>query len=425
MSEGQDKKAGGSEPGRIEVSGADARQTHGGRTDETWTEANGTEADASKATGTDADGAAVDWSKATGVSAPPSDRPRILGLTAQQLRETPALRGLPKYRSQQLATWIFARGALTFDEMTDLPLGLRKKLTREFDISRDPVVARTEDPAGEATKYLFQLHDLGFIESVIIRGRRRQTFCISSQVGCAYGCTFCATARMGPGRNLTAAEIVSQAMVLRDALQDFGWAEGFNLVFMGMGEPLANLENLVQSLRILQDPWGMAIGRRRITVSTVGLPHKIRQLAEEPVAPRLAFSLVATTHAARAELMPVEKKYPFTEVLEALREYQERTGQRVTLEYVLMKGVNDSTEDAKRLARFARDADAKVNIIAFNPHPNCEHEPSTPDRMAPFLETLYPLASAVTVRHSRGQRIQAACGQLATNVHNRPPRKDP
>lgn len=355
---------------------------------------------------------------------PPGEPVRLLGLTLPQLRGLPQLRDLPKYRSQQIATWIFARGVQDFNEMTDLPTDLRRRLSTELDISRDPVLARTEDPAGEASKFLFQLRDGAFIESVIIRGRRRQTLCISSQVGCAYGCTFCATAQMGAGRNLTAAEIVSQVMVLRDELKESGWPDGFNLVFMGMGEPLANFDNLVQSLRILEDPWGLAIGRRRITVSTVGLPHKIRQLAEEPVAPRLAFSMVATTHATRAKLVPVEKRHPFPKVLEALREYQERTGQRVTLEYVLLNDVNDSPEDASRLARFARKADAKVNVIAFNPHPSAQHEPSPPQRMADFLETLYPLATAVTVRYSRGQKIQAACGQLATtrrqSLHAKP-----
>jgi len=341
-------------------------------------------------------------------------KPRLLGMDAAQIPELADLAPLPPFRVRQIATWIFERGITSFDEMTDLPKDLRARLAQGLDVSTDPVVRKTSDPDGEATKFLLQLHDGGLIESVLIEGRKRKTFCVSSQVGCAYGCTFCATALMGAGRNLTAAEIVSQVFVLRGELRARGWLDSFNLVFMGMGEPLANYDALVRALGILQDPGGMAIGRRRITVSTVGLPHRIRKLAEETVAPRLAFSLVSTRHEDRKRLMPVEKRYPIPMVIEALKEYREKTGQRVTLEYVLMKGINDSKGEARALARLAKDAGAKINVIAFNPHPGAPFQPSPPERMDAFLEILQPLVAGVTVRYSRGRRIQAACGQLST-----------
>ncbi|MBU1699306.1 MAG: 23S rRNA (adenine(2503)-C(2))-methyltransferase RlmN [Candidatus Eisenbacteria bacterium] len=336
---------------------------------------------------------------------------RLLGLTLSEIAGLPELEGQPDYRSGQLGSWLFARGVQRWDDMTDLPRSLRDRLSRSLDISRDPVVLRTEDPNGEAVKFLIQLRDHRSVEAVLIQGRR-QTFCVSSQAGCAYGCTFCATAKMGPGRNLTAAEIISQVLQLRDEIRKQGRTDSFNLVFMGMGEPLANLTEVIQSLRILQDPSGFAIGRRRITISTVGLPHEIRKLSQEPVAPRLAFSLSATTPETRRELMPVEKKYSFTEVLNAMREYKKATGQRITLEYVLIKDVNDARDDAARLRRIAEETGAKVNVIAFNAHALTKHETPLPEVMEAFLEVLKPLHSPVTVRHSRGSRIQAACGQL-------------
>jgi 23S rRNA (adenine2503-C2)-methyltransferase len=241
-----------------------------------------------------------------------------------------------------------------------------------------------------------------------MRDGRRATLCISSQVGCALGCAFCATGQMGFHRNLTSGEIIGQVLLAERE------AHISNLVFMGMGEPLANYEALVRSIRVLQDDFGPGVGRRRMTVSTVGLPGPIRRLAGEKVAVRLALSLNATENPTRSALMPVNRRHPIEEVLPALVEYRERTGNRVTFEYVLIDGVNDSLEDARRLARMARECGCKVNLIRFNPHPLTTLAPTPPARLEAFYRAMLPIAPTVTIRESRGEDILAACGQLST-----------
>ncbi len=240
---------------------------------------------------------------------------------------------------------------------------------------------------------------------------------LQSQAGCAYGCTFCATASMKAGRNLTSGEILGQVAALREMMARRGAGEVHNIVFMGMGEPLANYDQLVRSLRLLCGTPGFGIPARRITVSTVGLEPEIRRLAREPIGVRLAFSLNATTDEIRSRIMPVNRKYPFRSVFEALREYQHEKGEPVTLEYVLLSGVNDTPEDAERLARFGRSLQCKVNLIAYNPHRFAPYGPVPEARIEAFRKRMLPIAGrvAVTVRWSKGRDIQAACGQLATD----------
>jgi 23S rRNA (adenine2503-C2)-methyltransferase len=219
---------------------------------------------------------------------------------------------------------------------------------------------------------------------------------------------------MGAGRNLTVREIVSQVLGVRRVMREDGVAPGHNVVFMGMGEPLANLVHLVPALRLLQADEGLAIGRRRITVSTVGLPRQIRTLAESDVKVRLAFSLNATTDEVRNRLMPVNRQHPFREVFAALREFQRAKRMRVSLEYVLLRGVNDAPEDAQRLAGFARELRFKVNLIAYNPHAAAPFQPTSEEGIAAFVRAMSPIAPSVTLRYSKGRDILAACGQLST-----------
>ncbi|MCA9727084.1 MAG: 23S rRNA (adenine(2503)-C(2))-methyltransferase RlmN [Candidatus Eisenbacteria bacterium] len=355
----------------------------------------------------------------------PTERIPLLGSTSAEMRRSGPLANLPPYRARQVAHWLYARGETDFARMTDLPQPLREEFADRYSLSPDPVADLQKAANGEADKYLFRLPDGRLIESVLIRTPDRVTFCISSQAGCAYGCDFCATARMGPGRNLTVREIVSQVMALRRALVGEGREPVHNIVFMGMGEPLQNVENVIASLRLLQDPEGLGIGWRRITVSTVGLIPQILRLAESDVSARLAYSLSATTDEVRDALMPVNRKYPFREVFEALAAYQRRTRMPVTLEYVLLDGVNDADDDARRLGGFARDLGCKINLITYNPHPASPYRPTPPERVQRFLRLVEPLAPAVTLRQSKGQDILAACGQLSTRWREPAPGAEP
>jgi len=321
---------------------------------------------------------------------------------------------LPLYRSRQVARWLYARGEASFDAMTDLGAGLRRELAGHYTLEPDPVIDERRAGGGEAVKLLLGLADGRSVEAVLIDSGRRRTICVSSQAGCAYGCAFCATAMMGAGRNLTVREIVSQVLNVRRIMRREGMTGGHNMVFMGMGEPLANLVNLVPALRLLQADEGLAVSRRRITVSTVGLPGQIRALAEAEVKVRLAFSLNATTDETRDRLMPINRKHPFREVFEALLDFQKARRMRVTLEYVLLKGINDGPEDARRLAGFARELRCKVNLIAYNAHPAAPFEPTDEAGIAAFVRRMSPIAPSVTLRYSKGREILAACGQLST-----------
>lgn len=338
----------------------------------------------------------------------------LVGLTSAQIADLPEFGDQPAYRARQVATWIYARGAGSFAAMTDLPMAFRRRLDERCSLERLPVVAARRSAAGDAEKLLFDLGDGPQVEAVVLRAGDRDTLCVSTQAGCAHGCAFCATAAMGLLRDLTPHEIVSQVMVARDRLPARDNATRFNLVFMGMGEPLANYDAVVQAIRVLHEDHGLAIGRRRMTVSTVGLVPQMRRLAQEPVAVRLALSLNATTNEIRSRLMPINRRYPIEEALGAARDYGRITGQRVTLEYVLLADINDSDEDARRLAALAHAHGCKINLIALNAHPLSELRPPRPEALQRFLDTILPIAPEVTVRDSKGADIQAACGQLST-----------
>lgn len=354
----------------------------------------------------------------------PSENPNIYGLDVEGLAGLPALAGQPPYRPKQIANWLYNQGVTSFDEMTNLSKPLRESLTQSLRIDRIEIAESQIASDDSATKYLFKLEDDHSIEAVWIREEDRDTHCISSQVGCAYGCTFCATASMHAGRNLTAGEILGQVAALRSEAAKRNTTDPGNLVFMGMGEPLANYDQLMQAIRLVCGDPGFELSPKRIVISTVGLVPEIRRLAQEPLAVRLAFSLNAPTDEQRDELMPVNKKYPFTKVFDALREYQQIKKSQVTLEYVLLKGINDSPDDARRLAKFARSLQCKVNLIAYNPHPHSAFAAVEDPGIEAFRKAMLPSAThvTITVRWSKGRDIQAACGQLATQNEESPGR---
>lgn len=280
-----------------------------------------------------------------------------------------------------------------------------------MDLSLPPVAEHLATPDGDTHKFVLALGDGRRVECVSMRAERGLTFCLSSQVGCALRCSFCATGLMGLQRNLRAEEIVSQVLVMGDSHR---WQDdSFNLVFMGMGEPLANYTPVMDAVRILHDELGLNIGARRITLSTSGLVPQMERLAGEGLALGLALSLHATTDELRDELVPVNRRWPLRELLPAAQAYGLRSGRRVTLEYALIEGVNDSPAEADRLAAIARDLPSKINLIPYNPVPGLPYRRPTPEAVQAFAERLYPRAPAVTVRHTQGGEIWAACGQLA------------
>jgi 23S rRNA (adenine2503-C2)-methyltransferase len=316
--------------------------------------------------------------------------------------------GEPRYHGRQVFGWIWQRGVTRVDDMTTLSLALRERLKKHVVITT-PVIARQDISEDGTRKFILTLDDGRQIESVFIPDTPAQTFCISTQVGCAMGCTFCLTGKMGLIRHLTAAEIAGQVRVLAQTLR---LDEPFNIVLMGMGEPLHNYDATMKALRILCDAEGMAVPPRRITLSTVGLVPMLDRLAKEPVIPNLAISLHATSEDQRASLVPPTKKYPLEAVLDACRRFPVRARRRITFEYVLLAGVNDSPDDARRLARLLADIKAKVNLIPLNAAPGIPFERPSEARVNAFARVLAERGVTVSVRKSRGRDIRAACGQL-------------
>jgi 23S rRNA (adenine2503-C2)-methyltransferase len=324
--------------------------------------------------------------------------------------------GQPAYRAAQVLRWALGRGARSFDEMSDLPRDLREALGGAFSLA--PLrVARLECSADGTRKFLFELADGLEIESVLIPSERpdgtgegRLTLCVSSQAGCGMGCGFCATAKLGLRRNLAPGEILEQVLEARRDLA--GERPITNLVFMGMGEPLHNYDNVVGAVRALTAEWGLGISPKRITVSTVGLvPQMERLLAETRV--NLAVSLSATTDAVRSRLMPVNRKYPLDRLLAACRRLPLPRRKRITFEYVLLAGENDTLDDARRLAGLLHGIRSKVNLIPFNPFPGTSFRTSERARIEAFRQALLDHGLHATIRESRGSDIRAACGQLA------------
>ncbi len=331
-------------------------------------------------------------------------------LTRESLARQLVELGLPGYRASQLFGWVYGRHVAEPERMSNLPRTLREQLGRFFDLELPPVAAVHATHDGLTHKFVLRLADGARVECVSMRTARRLTLCVSSQVGCALRCSFCATGQMGLERNLRPGEIVAQVLRMGDFHH---WEdERFNVVFMGMGEPLANYRPVIEAIRILHDPAGLNLGARRVTVSTAGMVPQIRQLAGEGLQLGLALSLHATDDALRNELVPLNRRWPLAELLAAAREYGRATGRRVTLEYTLIAGVNDSPVQAGRLAAIARDLPSKINLIPYNPVPGLPWQRPSAEAVQAFADILLPRAPAVTVRQTLGGEIWAACGQL-------------
>jgi 23S rRNA (adenine2503-C2)-methyltransferase len=319
-------------------------------------------------------------------------------------------RGLPRYRARQIFQNAYQRGATTFEAMTDLPVPLRRELGETLVLDALAGSRRLRSAEDGSQKVLWTLRDGKEVESVLMGAEYGETICFSTQVGCAFMCAFCVTGKMGRLRNLTAGEIVAQIVAI-DRLRSER-RPAANLVAMGMGEPLDNLDALLRALAILRDPLGMNVSGRRITVSTVGVVPGIDRLARENPSVGLALSLNATTNAVRRELMPVTRKWPIEVLLSAVERYAAASERQVTLEYVLIKGVNDTPEDADRLGRIAERFPTKLNVIPFNPSDLFPYERPDPDAVDAFARRLRRYRTTVTVRYSKGLDILAACGQL-------------
>jgi 23S rRNA (adenine2503-C2)-methyltransferase len=336
---------------------------------------------------------------------PPLD---LKEFTLPELEQLMAAWGYPTFRARQLVKWIY-KGVCDFEEMTDISRPFRSELSRHARISRLEK-EQVQEAADGCRKFLFTLEDGNFIESVLIPEESHYTLCLSSQVGCAQGCRFCLTARRGLIRNLTAGEIVNQILAVRDLLPDRRPLS--NLVFMGMGEPLANFPALVRALSVISAPWGLNFSSRRITVSTAGLAPLIPRLGAEATA-NLTVSLNAPDDDTRNRIMPINRRYPLHELINACRAFPLPRHRRITFAYVLLADINDSLDQARRLARLLRGFKAKINLIPFNRHPRLPYEPPPETRILEFQEILREANYTVLIRESRGQEIGAACGQLA------------
>ncbi len=320
--------------------------------------------------------------------------------------------GEPRFRARQLFRQIYNRRIRSWNECTDLSKMFRAQLEFGTHLNALTIIEKQEASDG-TTKYLFRLHDGHFIESVLIPDPPRCTLCISSQVGCPFKCRFCLTGTLGYKRDLSTAEIVDQICRVQD--EQGVHRRITNIVFMGMGEPLANYESVLQAIRILVDPNGLAFSHRRITVSTIGLVPQLRRLGQDsPV--NLAVSLHASNDTLRSELMPINRKYPLTELLSACREYPLPPRKRITFEYILLDGINDSPKQARELVRILHGVRAKVNLIPFNPVSsdlNLGFNKPSEEKILAFQEVLQKAKLTALIRQSRGADIGAACGQLA------------
>jgi 23S rRNA (adenine2503-C2)-methyltransferase len=339
----------------------------------------------------------------------------LKSLLLSELQEQLRNLGEPSYRAGQILDWLYKKRVDTIDKMTNLPRSLRSRLAEKLSLGKIEIV-RVLGARDTTRKFLFRLTDENLIESVLIPaspalygGRAdRRTICVSTQVGCAYGCKFCASGLEGFSRNLGANEIVDQLIAVERATGE----KIDNIVFMGMGEPLANLENVLRAIRIINAEWGVGIGARHITISTSGLAPQIRKLAEEPLQIRLAISLHGATDEVRNRIMPINRRYDIETLLSACDYYNAHKKQRLTFEYILIADVNDSDEQARLLSRHARRLSAKVNLIPYNNVSGLTWARPSEKRQEKFLSILRAQGNPATLRREKGHDIDAACGQL-------------
>ena len=339
----------------------------------------------------------------------------LTGLLPEELTAVLTAAGEKAYRAKQIHEWVFQKRAVSYAEMTNLPAPLRESLAASHPF-HSLQTASIQGAKDTTRKFLFRLHDGRYVESVLIPANKgfmgnqsdRMTLCVSSQVGCAYDCKFCASGLAGFTRNLRADEIVEQVMQAEREAGD----RIDNIVFMGMGEPLANYTNLTRALQILHGQWGLNIGARHITVSTSGLAPQIKKLADFPLRVRLAISLHGATDEVRSRIMPVNDKYPLEELFDALRYYKQRSKHKITFEYILIQGVNDSLDQARALARRTRSLEAKVNLIPYNTVEGLPWVRPDEAQQDAFCAALVSNGVPATIRREKGHDIDAACGQL-------------
>ena len=360
-------------------------------------------------------------------------KPDIRSVDRDQLIEVLKSWGAPAYRADQILDWLYRRRAGSWEAMTNLSKDLRTRLAESYSL-RSLEAVRRQGSGDTTRKFLWRLHDGAMVESVLIpanpalygEASDRHTLCVSTQVGCAYGYRFCASGLEGWKRNLTPDEIVGQVLEVERLTRDPAEAPAArptsdaadanrtvgNLVIMGMGEPLANYDNLLRALEVLNAPWGGGIGARKITISTSGLAPRIRDLADHPQQFRLAISLHGATDAVRDRIMPVNRKYPLAELTAAIDYYQARKGRMITFEYILIEGINDGADQVAPLAKLARRLHAKVNLIPYNTVDGLEWRRPTEAVQERFLESLGRMGVIATLRREKGHDIDAACGQL-------------
>jgi len=353
------------------------------------------------------------------------EKPSLFGETLESLTERVVEAGFPSFRGKQVMEWLYKKRVDEWDAMSNLPKAFRTWLDGQYILY--PTNSLLDKRSDDVTqKFLLELEDKSLIETVLIRAPQtgvgqessRKTVCVSIQVGCAYGCKFCASGLAGFKRNLMVAEVVSQLMHIckmedahtKRAKEEI--ASFDNIVFMGMGEPLANYDTLVQTIKILNAEWGLNFGARRITVSTSGLAPRIMQLAQEGVAVRLAISLHGATNEVRSQIMPVNKKYPLEELIPAAKAFKDKHGRMLTLEFIMIEDINDSLDQAKELTKIARELHAHVNCIPYNKVEGLEWKRPSVRRQDAFVDVLRKGGVSVTIRREKGHDINAACGQL-------------
>lgn len=341
----------------------------------------------------------------------PAGKTNLYDLSLGQLTNLISNQGYPSFRAIQIWQWLYQHYVNDFDKMTSLPLSLRQQLGTTFTLSTPTIVSSQDSLDGQTTKVLFRLQDNQLVETVLMKYKKRRTLCISTQAGCAMGCVFCATGQMGFFRNLSISEIISQVLHFARQLR-MDEQHVTNIVIMGMGEPLHNYDNTLAAVDRLTDSDGFNLGARKITISTVGMVPAIRRYAEEQRQTALAISLHAATDEERNKLIPVNKKWPIAELMDACRYYISLTNRRLTFEWALISRENDTLEQAQALGRLLRGMLCHVNLIPLNPTDGYEGNPSGNDRVTAFQDELERYGVSSTVRVRRGIEIQAGCGQL-------------
>lgn len=347
-----------------------------------------------------------------------TEKQNMFGLMPNELRDAITRAGMPKFVSNQVLNWMYKNDVIDPAKMTNISIAHRNELASRFDWLPFPTYEVLPSKDDLAVKIISKLSDGYSIESVVLREKSYNTLCVSSQSGCPVACQFCLTGYAGFKRNLSAAEIVAQVMLARH----LGYPIS-HMVYMGMGEPLLNFDNVFKSIDILCDPETVNISRRKITVSTSGIKAGIQRLIDTDRNINLAFSVGNPNPLKRVHLMPIEKRNPIIEVARMLNDYQRKHNRKLTLEYTLLEGVNDGEDEIRELANLSKFLDAKINLINLNPHINIPFRPVSAKRLGDFKDQLLRLGSAVTVRFRKGQDIAAACGQLGESLINTPSQK--